>query len=241
MTEVTENDFVNGLLVDDSCGINATYNINDYTIRLEVKDEAEDVVNKIKDIYNAVLSYNEEHADKKATIMVDLKHCSVEKKAELIKFALQFDKLEDPLMLLNILNLIKVYNTLDESYFKSADVYVNSIEELLDLKLAINSELKEFSKRLVIYFLGVLKSYNKMAFTPADEHIELPIVFQNIFRVVDIATIASLFAKCGTFSTDEVMYIDHAYTYMTLILSKSANAISLIEEFYTEKEDDNRD
>lgn len=241
MTEITEKDFVDGLLSVNGNGINATYSLNDYSIRLEITDEAEDILNKIENIYNSTFDYNQTH-ERKATVMVDLKKCSVARKAEIIKFALKYNKLEDPLMLLNIMNLVKVYNTLDESYFKAEDIFVNSIEELLDLKLAITKELKEFSNKIVVYFLGILKSYNKMAFTPADEHEELPVVFQNIFNAIDISTIASLFAKCGKFSSDDVVYIDHAYTYMTSILFKSTNAINLIEEFYSmEKGNDSRD
>lgn len=208
---------------------NIEANLTEKTIRLDVGKDSEITWEQI------LKSYKETDKVEDAVLMVDLKHANVEKKAEIIKEALKYDNLNDPLMLLNILNLVKVYNTLDDSYFQAEDIFVNSVEELLDLKLAIAPELKEFSKRIAVYFFGLVKSYSKIAFTPADEHIELPNIFKQLFQLLDLATISSILAKSSPFSTSEITYIDNAYVYLSSIISRSNVALDFIEEFYQEQ------
>ena len=208
---------------------NIEANLAEKTIRLDVGKDSEITWEQI------LKSYKETDKVEDAVLMVDLKHATVEKKAEIIKEALRYDNLNDPLMLLNILNLVKVYNTLDDSYFQAEDIFVNSVEELLDLKLAIAPELKEFSKRIAVYFFGLVKSYSKIAFTPADEHIELPNIFKQLFQLLDLATISSILAKSSPFSTSEITYIDNAYVYLSSIISRSNVALDFIEEFYQEQ------
>ena len=174
---------------------------------------------------------------KEGKYSLDIKNISLADKIEIIKFALNYENLDsDPLMLLNILNLVKSYNTLSEDYFQSPDIYVNSVEELLDLKLALSTEMKTFSKKIVMYFFGILKSFNKMSFTAADEHEELPNLFKNLFLLLDINTISALLAKCPNFCTDEIKYVDNAYVYMSSIILKSAGASALLEDFYKSME-----
>lgn len=208
---------------------NIEANLTEKTIRLDVGKDSEITWEQI------LKSYKETDKVEDAVLMVDLKHANVEKKAEIIKEALKYDNLNDPLMLLNILNLVKVYNTLDDSYFQAEDIFVNSVEELLDLKLAIAPELKEFSKRIAVYFFGLVKSYSKIAFTPADEHIELPNIFKQLFQLLDLAAISSILAKSSPFSTSEITYIDNAYVYLSSIISRSNVALDFIEEFYQEQ------
>lgn len=237
--ELTEKDLIEGYKLT---GKNADIEgmLDEHIIKLDVKENSELTWKQVLDSYEEVRKYNTNKTEgKKATIMVNLKHVSVEKKAEIIKGALQYDNLDDPLMLLNILNLVKVYNTLDDTYFQSEDIFVNSVEELLDLKLAIVPELKEFSKKIAIYFFGLVKSYSKIAFTPADEHIELPNIFKQLFQLLDIATISSILAKSAPFATTDITYIDNAYVYLSSIISRSNVALDFIEEFYQGQEDIN--
>ena len=147
--ELTEKDFIDGIYSFSNEDVNFESSLDENYIKIDVKENSELTWKQVLDSYEELRKYNANaKEDKEAVIMVNLKHASVEKKAEIIKGALQYDNLADPLMLLNILNLVKVYNTLDDTYFQSEDIFVNSVEELLDLKLAIVPELKEFSKFL---------------------------------------------------------------------------------------------
>ena len=65
--------------------------------------------------------------------MLDIKSLSLDDKVAIIKIALNCEDVTDPLMIMNLINLVKVYNTLADDYFESPDVYVNSVEDFLDL------------------------------------------------------------------------------------------------------------
>ena len=174
---------------------------------------------------------------KQGNISLDLKPISdLSLKCGIIKYALTLEDLEDPIMILNIINLIKVYNTLDDTFFTAPDIYVNSVEELLDLKLSIMTELKQFTRLLSVYLLSLMKSYNKLTYTPADEHKDLPKIFAAIFLTIDLSTICGIFAKAGTISTDELMFIDNAYMYVNMLTTKNLQSVDLINAFYKSME-----
>ena len=176
---------------------------------------------------------------KKGNVMIDLKTLPTEEKANILKYVLtdkEAENIDDPLMALNVLNLIKVYNTLDDEYFKAPDIYVNSVEELLDLKLSISKDLKQFSKTISIYFLSLLKSYSKMSFTPTEEHVELPALIKSLFLATDLTTISGVFAKTSDINTNDLFFVDNAYLYMTSMVMKCANSASMINDFYNQLE-----
>lgn len=167
-------------------------------------------------------------------VMFDLKKASTEQKIEALKYGFNNINLDDPLMQLNIYNLVKSYNNLNDEFFNSPDVYFKDVEELLDVKLALGANIKSFIKQLSIYFLSLLKSYTKFVYTPSDEHIELPTLYRNMILSSDMSTLSGIFAKAPEFSTSELMYIDNAYIYMTTLLSKSKVGIDLMEDFFND-------
>jgi hypothetical protein len=164
-------------------------------------------------------------------VMFDLKHASKEQKVEGLKFGFNTPDLIDPLMQLNLYNLVKSYKSMDDSFFDSSDVYFNDIEELLDIKLSLGTEIKAFIKQISIYFLSLFKSFNKFVFTPADEHVALPLLYKNIILSSDIGTLAGIFAKSPEFSTKELVYIDEAFTYLETLISRFQVGLDLMNLF----------
>lgn len=148
-----------------------------------------------------------------------------------VKHSLVKPEIIDPWMIINILNLVKIYNNLDDSFFDNPVIYVSSIEELLDLKLSINTELKNFITTLSIYFLSLIKSYNKITYTPLDDHIELPNLYKIIFTSSDLLTISGIFSIADHFDTSKCMYIDNAGTYLSYFIFKQNLSNSLFERF----------
>ncbi len=173
----------------------------------------------------------EKNSSDKGKIKLNLKSLTTELKIEAFRYSLTRDDICDPYMILNMFNLIKIYNTLDDSYFSSVAVYVNSIEELLDIKLELQSELKRFAKQISVYFLSLLKSYNKTSYTPLDQHQELPLLYGYIFQFSDFLTISGIFSITESFSTDECKYIDDAFVYIKLLIEKSIIGDSLLMKF----------
>lgn len=187
------------------------------------KDELLSLLTQIYDIENKE-NYND-------VIYLNLKGLSVDLLSDAIKYSLTREDLKNPLMILNIINLIKIYNTLDDSFFENEDIYVSSIEELLDLKLSIGNELKQFIKQLSIYFVSLFKSYNKTSYSPLDNHIKLPSVYDRIFLSSDLLTLSGILSVSPTFSTDECVYIEESLLYISNIMRKNIMATGMINLF----------
>ena len=163
---------------------------------------------------------------------------NTELKAEAIKYALSREDLKDPVTSLNIFNLIKTYNTLDDSFFEDENVWVNSLEDLLDLKLEIHDELKIFVKQFSIYFLSLIKSYNKMIYTPLDNHIDLPQIYKTLFLSMDFMTASSIFSISDPINTEDLIYIDNSTSYLIEMMVKNCLGIGLLNAFLEQHKDE---
>lgn len=176
----------------------------------------EEMLNVLNKVYT--LENKENFSD---TILLDLKKLDAELLTEAFRYSLKREDLKDPLMLLNIINLIKTYNTLDDSFFENEDIYFASIDTFLDIKALLNTELKYFSKTLSIYFISLLKSYSKTEFFPSDIHVDLPEIYKNFILSTDFFTLCSIFSKSESFNTENCIYINDAIKYITLLLNKN--------------------
>lgn len=207
-------------------GINIDIKNKDINININNDVNETELLNFLKDLFDLELKNSE---FKFFTRLKDISDMNLLGSA--IKYALTREDLRDALMLLNIINLVKIYNSLDDSFFKNKDIYVSSVEELLDLKLSIRKEIKEFSKKLSIYFISLIKSYNKVNFTPLDNHVKLPEIYSYIILSTDFLTLAGIFSTSEEFSTSECIYIDEAFKYISTLLTKNLMAIDFMDEF----------
>jgi hypothetical protein len=191
----------------------------------------EELIEMISSIYDEELK--EENQE---IVLLNLKHLSSELKAEVFKYAFTREDIKDPLTTLNILNLIKIYNTLDETFFEDENVWFNSLEDLLDLKLLIHSELKTFVRQFSIYFLSLIKSYNKMTYTLLDNNIELPQLYKTLFLSMDFMTAAGIFSVSNPINTTELLCINDPMKYLTEMMVKNCLGISLFNDFLSQQE-----
>jgi hypothetical protein len=189
----------------------------------------EDLLEMITSIYDEEIK--EECKD---VYKLNLKGLSVEKIADVLRYALTREDLKNASTILNIYNLIKIYNTLDDSFFEDENIWVNNLEELLDLKLMIRAELKEFSTKFSIYFLSLIKSYNKITYTPMDNNIELPSIFQTLFLSMDFMTAAGVFSTTNNINTSELLVIRDSIKYLTDMMAKNCLGIGLLNNFLEE-------
>ena len=206
--------------------------VNGDEFKLNVKEEitSEQLLELLK------LVYDYEQRPKTKVLFLNLKKLDTDLKADALKYALSREDLKDPITSLNILNLIKIYNNLDDSFFENENVWVNSLEDLLDLKLLINDELKAFIKQFSIYFLSLIKSYNKMIYTPLDTHIDLPQTYKTLFLSMDFMTASGIFSVSEPINTDELIYINEATPYLMEMMVKNCMGIGLLNAFLEQKE-----
>ena len=152
------------------------------------------------------------------SIAVDVKMLSMELKIALFKHALQYESLLNSYIILNIFNLIKGYNTFDDSYFDEIFTYFNNLEEYLDIKIQLNREISEFTKKLMIYYVSIMKSCG--AIENPVVGIEIPYLYQRILYISDFVSLSNMFMKCPNFNTEELIVINGAYDYITMLANK---------------------
>lgn len=167
----------------------------------------------------------------KYEVFLNLKGLSIDLLITAFKFSLEYSELKNPTMLLNIINLIKIYNTLDDSFFENKEVYISSMEEFLDIKMSISVELKAFIKQLSIYFISLFKSYNKISYTSLDKHVKLPNIYAMMFLALDTMTLSGIFAISEPFSTEECVYIENSIYYMSNLLRKNVIGMEILNVF----------
>lgn len=187
-------------------------------------------------VKNLNIIFESEYKNPKDIFLTNLKGLDIELITEGLKFALNYKNLKDSLMLLNILNLIKTYNTLDDSFFMNENIYISSIEDMLDLRLNLKDEIKEFNKKLSMYFISLIKSYNKTTFLPTDKCVDLPETYKNIFLNIDLLTLSGIFSTSESFEISECFYIKDAIRYFQPLLLKNTIYLDLFNELNNHKD-----
>lgn len=170
--------------------------------------------------------------DSTCQINISLKELESEIKTESMKFLFSQENLIDSYSILNLYNFIKSYNTFDDSYFESKAVYVNDIEEFLDIKYELKEIFDKTVKDLCIYYLSILKSCDKIN-TDFDEMIVIPIIYQRLLYVLDFSTMAVLLNKVQDIDLNKTYIVNNANAFLDSLSLKQImkkEIVSIIEE-----------
>ena len=183
---------------------------------------------------NKLFSIENELIKEDYTVFLDLKNQSHDFLVSVLRFAIQRDDLCDTGLILNLFNLVKTYNTLDDSFLENEDIYISSMEALLDLKQALREELKEFTKKLSVYFISLIKSYGGSVYKEANNEVELPNLYRNLILSADFLTLSAIFSITKEFSTEECICIKNAEEYINSLLFKNLIYLDFFEYFLEE-------
>ena len=191
--------------------------------------ETETLLNTVKVIYD----YEKElfKNKQKVNVIVHAKEFNIEKLEAWFKMALEDEDICDPVMCLNLFTLIKGYNTLSEKFFSSEDVYVNSIEQLLDIKLDLKTQLNRISKNLAIYFVSIIKYANKLNITLTDNPVKIKNIYHIFLCMGDILTLSGILNQCDDFKISDTVLIYDGMNYLMSILEKSSLGIKMLDKF----------
>lgn len=225
---------ISGITVNHTRGVK----LDNIRIVIDNSVSKENLILFLEKLYS--LENDKEKFDK-SDIILDMRGLNIELLGSAIKYSLEYKDLKDPIMLLNIINLVKTYNSLSDDFFADEYVYVKSLEDLLDLKDYIENELDEFIRKLSIYFLSILKSCNKFVITPLDNHEKMPTLFERIFLSLDIISLCGIFTISKSINTDECLIIDDAYMYMTYMVNKFSNSNNMLNDFLLLMHDKNKE
>lgn len=152
-----------------------------------------------------------------------LKHLPFELRKAAIQWALDpanLDKVVDPSLILNVFNLIKGYNTFDQSFFESQHILVNSMLEMSDMKRALKEPLTDFITCVCKYYLSILRSASVTEYMPSDKPVKLPVMIDSLFRLLDFMTLSSLLRKSKAIGTDTLFNVENASGYLLILSNK---------------------
>lgn len=153
-------------------------------------------------------------------IEIDAKGCSTDTIIEIMRYAMKREDLVNASLLLNVFNLIKRYNTLNDSYFEYELSYVKSIEEFIDLKASLAPEIKHVCTQLAYWYLGALYSIHKTEVTVVDKLETVPNLYHNLLLTSDLFTLSAIFNKGEDINTSKLPLVDYAYVYVIELASR---------------------
>lgn len=174
-------------------------------------------VNEIVDIIKKV---NDIEIESGLNIFINLKPLNIQKIQEILSSLLKCDRLSNASILFNIILLLKTYNTLEDEFFNNKNVYYSSLEDFLDIKNGLKSNIKELNTKLSIYFISIFRSLNKFEFSFIDNPVQIPELYKNILLSVDVFTIGGILSNNNGFTDKDMLMIKDSYGYVSEITSK---------------------
>ena len=174
-------------------------------------------VNEIVDIIKKV---NDIEIESGLNIFINLKPLNIQKVQEILSSLLKCDRLSNASIIFNIILLLKTYNTLEDEFFNNKNVYYSSLEDFLDIKNGLKSNIKELNTKLSIYFISIFRSLNKFEFSFIDNPVQIPELYKNILLSVDVFTIGGILSNNNGFTDKDMLMIKDSYGYVSEITSK---------------------
>lgn len=150
---------------------------------------------QIEDILQSIFIFEAENTGK--NIKIELNGFSADQIIHLYRYVFNYQKFLDirnVSIILNILNLVKTFNTFDDAFFASKDVFVKSLEQFLDVKLALMPEVNKLVVDLFSAFNSMLCSASKVEYTMLDGYEDMPIFYRAFFSGIDLVTLYGIFS-----------------------------------------------
>ena len=168
---------------------------------------------------------------KRPTVFLSLKGLDTELLAEGLRYSMHRKDLKNPIMLMNIFNIIRVYMNSNKQWLENEDVYMTSLPQNTDIRQILRDDIIQLKTEFTFYFLSILKSYNKMEYTPQDNCEELPNMFKAYFGISDLLTICGIFNDAQPINTGDLKLIQNSFEYVSNILEKSSIGFGFMEQF----------
>ena len=228
---MTREEFEN--YIGDKLCIRRTPREDEY-IDFQIQDSVTE--DELIEILKTTYDYEKEllKEEKKIAILVRLKGLSSEKLQKVFSFALDDEDLCDPLMSLNIYNMIRTYNTISDQFFENDDIYVDDIEQLLDIKLNLRDKLLGVSRKLSVFFLSLLKYCSKTVAMPTDTITPVPNIYQTLLKISDVFMLSELLMKCQDIKMEECVLVNDSLKYLLPILEKTMTGMHMLNNFLKE-------
>lgn len=150
-----------------------------------------------------------------------LKNLDVEMVADIIRYSLGRADYANPTILANVMVLVRNYNTLDDSFFKSETVFVSTLENLLDLKLALKADIRKFNRDVCVEFISCLKYASKFEFNFTEcGPCEVSRLHRAVIFSMDVFTLSSMLSNCEPFTSDDLKPVANALPFVAEFAAK---------------------
>lgn len=166
----------------------------------------------------------EQPATIQTKLRVSIKNLPVNLRQEVVRFAFTNTKYYNSTLLSNVICLIRNYNTFDQSFFDNELVFANNLSEVLDFKVNLKAEIKVFITELSKWYMSVFRSAHKIETNFLDKEVEMPTTYAKLIESLDFFTLSGIFAKCGSFSTDDLYLVKNGYDMLLGLSNKNIAA-----------------
>lgn len=124
--------------------------------------------------------------------IIPMKGEPVETLVAVLDWAMTDLSITNPSVLFNVRHLIAPYNTMDDAFFKSKDVWFTDIEQMLDVKIALAKQIKALQVKVVQAYFACLKSLHKVEFTYLDNTLEIEPAVRTLLAWMTMIDISKL-------------------------------------------------
>ena len=142
------------------------------------------------------------------------------------------NNLSNDSLIINIMSLIKQYNTFNDKFFSDDRIFFSSIEQFLDVKIALQKEIQQISFLIAEYFISIIRSINKTEYTVLDSYEEMPDFFKSVFLASDLVALSSILAIVPKEHTFNLKFIKGAHLYISQIIQRYQLASTLMDNFF---------
>ncbi len=151
-------------------------------------------------------------------------------KIQLLRKWLLDENMSNSIVLLNIINLIKTYNTLSDDFFRNQNIIFNDITELLDIKIGIKNEIDIFVKNLCIWYLSLFVSVHKNESNYLDDVYEIPVPYKKLLLSLDFYTLSGICQKAKDFEISSLKCVKEAYQIVSVLSEKNNMTMKIFED-----------
>lgn len=158
---------------------------------------------------------------------------------ELYRWLISLDTIQDvsnDSLILNVLGLLKTYNTFNDEYFNDPRIFFSSIEQFLDVKIALQQEIQSLLNVIGTYFISLFRSLSKTEYTILDSYVDIPDFFKALFLSSDLVTLSGMLATVPADYKHELKFVKGAHIYLNALLSTYTNANAFMTDFFERRE-----
>lgn len=123
---------------------------------------------------------------------LEIKSLSVEDKVKCFRFFLTSDAIMNYSVITNVFMLLNGIAGVKDTLSKDNRIFFNNLEEYVDIKLELKTEIEDFKKRLLIYYLGVVEGLNVKI---PELKIHIPNTYYNILYLTNPIFISKIMSE----------------------------------------------